>query len=154
MTQQFKFGDHDSIARQSTTQLADLLRLAIELNSPEYHVFIEFNGHVESLCIGVYPGGWVRDKGRKEEDCWMDYLDTPQRGTKTTEIAIAAACQWLLNHHKNYREAIDNDMQRQAAEWRILSIGERNASPTIQTRQTHRWPNHGRQASQETRAGN
>ena len=37
MTQQFKFGDHDSIARQSTTQLADLLRLAIELNSPEYH---------------------------------------------------------------------------------------------------------------------
>ena len=46
MTQQFKFGDHDSIARQSTTQLADLLRLAIELNSPEYHVFIEFNGHV------------------------------------------------------------------------------------------------------------
>ena len=26
MTQQFKFGDHDSIARQSTTQLADLLR--------------------------------------------------------------------------------------------------------------------------------
>ncbi len=112
MTQQFKFGDHDSIARQSTTQLADLLRLAIELNSPEYHVFIEFNGHVESLCIGVNPGGWVRDKGRKEEDCWMDYLDTPQRGTKTTEIAIAAACQWLLNHHKNYREA----MQRQAAE--------------------------------------
>ena len=120
MTQQFKFGDHDSIARQSTTQLADLLRLAIELNSPEYHVFIEFNGHVESLCIGVYPGGWVRDKGRKEEDCWMDYLDTPQRGTKTTEIAIAAAYQWLLNHHKNYREAIDNAMQRQAAEWRIL----------------------------------
>ena len=57
-------------------------------------------------------GGWVRDKGRKEEDCWMDYLDTPQRGTKTTEIAIAAAYQWLLNHHKNYREA----MQRQAAE--------------------------------------
>lgn len=40
MTQQFKFGDHDSIACQSTTQLADLLRLAIELNSPEYHVFI------------------------------------------------------------------------------------------------------------------
>ena len=93
MTQQFKLGDHNSIARQSTTQLADLLRLAIELNSPDYHVFIEFNGHVESLCIGVYPGGWVRDKGRKEEDCWMDYLDTPQRGTKTTEIAIAAACQ-------------------------------------------------------------
>ena len=93
MTQQFKFGDHDSIARQSTTQLADLLRLAIELNSPEYHVFIEFNGHVESLCIGVYPGGWARDKGRKEKDDWMDYLDTPQRGTKTTEIAIAAACQ-------------------------------------------------------------
>lgn len=30
MTQQFKFGDHDSIARQSTTQLADLLRLAID----------------------------------------------------------------------------------------------------------------------------
>ena len=120
MTQQFKLGDHNSIARQSTTQLADLLRLAmelnsladllrlaIELNSPDYHVFIEFNGHVESLCIGVYPGGWVRDKGRKEEDCWMDYLDTPQRGTKTTEIAIAAAYQWLLNHHKNYREAID-----------------------------------------------
>ena len=103
MTQQFKFGDNDSIARQSTTQLADLLRLAIELNSPDYHVFMEFNGHVESLCIGVNPGGWVRDKGRKEEDCWMDYLDTPQRGTKTTEIAIAAAYQWLLNHHKNYR---------------------------------------------------
>lgn len=120
MTQQFKFGDHDSIARQSTTQLADLLRLAIELNSPEYHVFIEFNGHVENLRIGVYPGGWARDKGRKEEDYWMDYLDTPQRGTKTTEIAIAAACQWLLNHHKNYREAIDNAMQRQAAEWRLL----------------------------------
>ena len=39
MTQQFKFGDHDSIARQSTTQLADLLRLAIELNSPEYNAF-------------------------------------------------------------------------------------------------------------------
>ena len=66
MKYEFKFGDHDSIARQSTTKLADLLRLAIELNSPEYHVFIEFNGHVESLCIGVYPGGWVRDKRRKE----------------------------------------------------------------------------------------
>lgn len=26
MTQQFKFGDYDSIDRQSTTQLADLLR--------------------------------------------------------------------------------------------------------------------------------
>ena len=42
----------------------------------------------------------------------MEYVDTPQRGTKTTEIAIAAAYQWLLNHHKNYREA----MERQAAE--------------------------------------
>ncbi len=41
MTQQFKFGDHDSIARQSTTQLADLLRLAIELNSPEYSVALK-----------------------------------------------------------------------------------------------------------------
>ena len=116
MKYEFKFGDHDSIAGKSTTQLADLLRLAIELNSPEYHVFIEFSGHVESLSVVVYPGGWVPNKSRKEEDLWMEYLDTPQRGTKTTEIAIAAACQWLLNHHKNYREAIENAMQRQAAE--------------------------------------
>ena len=112
MTQKFKLGDHDSMACQSTAQLADLLRLAIELTSHDYHVFIEFSGHVESLCIRVYPGGWVMDKGRKEKDFWMDYLDTPRRGTKTTEVSISAAYQWLLNNHKNYREA----MQRQAAE--------------------------------------
>ena len=102
------------MTKQFETQLADLLRLAIELNSPDYNVFIEFNGHVKSLCIGVNPGGWVCGKGRKEKDCWMEYLDTPQRGTKTTEtteIAIAAAHKWLLNHHKNYRKA----MQRQSA---------------------------------------
>ena len=101
---------YENCSSEGCYSLADLLRLAIELNSPEYHVFIEFNDHEESLCIGVNPGGWVGDKGRKEEDCWMDYLDTPQGGTKTTEIAIAAACQWLLNHHKKYRESIDNAM--------------------------------------------
>ena len=59
MTQQFKFGDHDSIARQSTTQLADLLRLAIELNSPEYHVFIvstHSRPKAAGFCMSIESG--------------------------------------------------------------------------------------------------
>ena len=38
MTQQFKFGDHDSIARQSTTQLADLMRLAMQRQAAEWRL--------------------------------------------------------------------------------------------------------------------
>jgi hypothetical protein len=89
-------------------KFTDLLRLAAQLNSPhDYTVFIYFNGHVENIDVVVHPHGWESSADRKYTDRECFYFSETGRDSKTTEEAIAAACQWLRDHYEsnNYQKA-------------------------------------------------
>ena len=83
-------------------KFTDLLRLAAQLNSPEYHIFIDFSGHIETLFLEVCPGGWKKEGNPEEANHKYFCFDTDLT-TQTTEEVITAACQWLQNHYESHK---------------------------------------------------
>ena len=46
--------------RATPKLMGELLSLCAELNRPDFHVFVDYSGHVELLRVQVCPGGWKR----------------------------------------------------------------------------------------------
>lgn len=43
----------------------ELSSLALDLNSPKFHVFLRYSGHINTFDLSVHKGGWRKDdKGR------------------------------------------------------------------------------------------
>lgn len=64
---------------------AQLTKLCIKLNSDDFTVFCEFQGHINTIQIRVYLGGWVEYTNAD----WNRYIDlTSVRSLELLEQAI------------------------------------------------------------------
>jgi len=76
----------------------NLLFLAQELNSPDYHVFLNFSGHINQIYISVHHGGW-KEKVHPTNSFEI-YTDDEPRPLYAIDTAIA----WLKEDHRKFRE--------------------------------------------------
>ena len=70
--------------------MEDLLRLAIELNRPDFTVQVAFSGHVEWIEVKAWPGGWQHTCDCKKVDPLSIRLYSDENPN-----AIREACAWL-----------------------------------------------------------
>lgn len=82
-------------AKSKQEALNKLMGLCIKLNSPDFHLFFNYSGHVDMLEILIYCGGWDhKNKPDLKHNLW-DY-----RTTEIKEIEkIINEIEWL---HENY----------------------------------------------------
>jgi len=65
-----------------------LIGLCIEMNRDDFSTFAEFAGHVNSISIRVYSGGW---REGKEADIWEDIDLSGDLGAVLTRIDVVKA---------------------------------------------------------------
>lgn len=51
--------------REGIRLAGELATLAMPLNREDFHVFVNFSGHVNGLDVHVYAGGWDQGRGEK-----------------------------------------------------------------------------------------
>ena len=46
---------------QTQAAVMALMHLGAKYNADDFHVFVNFSGHVNTINLRVYPAGWERD---------------------------------------------------------------------------------------------
>jgi hypothetical protein len=76
------------------TDLAKLVQRAEEMNSDNFHVMVEYSGHVDAIHLRVFVGGWYEGADTTHKDAvWREF------GTRT-------AADMLNNLEDFYKEFV------------------------------------------------
>lgn len=87
------------IQKTSSDYMADLSRLAYKYNAEDFHVFIDFSGHVKKVNIKVYCGGWGNSKEPDlERNFYTDYKNSYH------EVSLREAILSLTKLHRIWRK--------------------------------------------------
>lgn len=89
----------------------DLADLCIELNAPDFHVFLSFRAHINSFDLEVHHGGWNEgSRGNvKQFKGGFAHLDTDEQDI------FSRAIDWLKERHEENKkeiERLDQDKKR------------------------------------------
>ena len=89
----------------------DLANLCLELNNPDFHVFLSLRAHINSFELEAHHAGWhesSRINVKKFEDGFA-YLDTDDQDI------FSRALDWLKERHEENKKEIkrlDQDKKR------------------------------------------
>ena len=62
------------VPKDTLKQVFKFFEKAIGYNRPDFHIFVEFAGHVNLVTARVYVGGWHEDKEPYEiGTCYIDH---------------------------------------------------------------------------------
>ena len=75
---------------------SEAIRLAIELNADDFHVWCDFSGHVDTVYVRASAGGWVKDK----DDTFRDSFNTAFDESNKAQIVL----EGLVKHHEDFRK--------------------------------------------------
>lgn len=89
----------------------DLANLCLELNNPDFHVFLNLSGHVNALDLEVHNGGWHESSriNTKKFEGGFVYIDTDEQDI------FSRAIDWLKERHEENKkeiERLDQDKKR------------------------------------------
>ena len=77
---------HDAHVQAYTRELAcNIMKLAMEVSSPDYSVFVEWTPHVDGLSVHIHNEGWKRD--HRPEQSYTVYLDQDEAHKKLLNIS-------------------------------------------------------------------
>lgn len=83
------------MTKEFKSELAKLLTLAVELNRPDFTVFIRYSGHVYQLGIDVHFGGWQPSSDANESSSiYVNDIDNDD-GVPNEIDVVKEAIKWL-----------------------------------------------------------
>jgi len=82
--------------------IALVLKTALELNGPGFHVFFSYSGHVDNYDIRVYPNGWsgVDDPPPLRVYLWQNQSVTnDSNGIRLCQKTVRGLRELYSKHH-------------------------------------------------------
>ena len=76
----------------------ELSSLVLDLNSPSFHVFLEYSGHINTFYLSIHKGGWRKDdKGKSFERGEFE------RNDMNSDV-LQEAINWLCREYESEKE--------------------------------------------------
>lgn len=83
---------------QVNNAVASLTMLALRLNAEDFHVWVDFSGHVNKVDVRVIAGGWVDGLAQDRTFEATTYLDDVNEALAN----LAKITRQLTSHHHDY----------------------------------------------------